>query len=140
MVEESSAVSAFESFTVEDAGGNKYPPKTEAKEEAANASEPPKKESPEPESTKPAAEESESSGDRLETALERQPKLSPAAKRLALEKGVPIGQVKGTGPGGRVTLSDVEKFKPAARAGPAGAAAGPSYEDTPASSMRKTIA
>jgi pyruvate dehydrogenase E2 component (dihydrolipoamide acetyltransferase) len=55
-----------------------------------------------------------------------------------LEKGVPIKAIKGTGPGGRITVSDIEKYKPAA--GTAPAAAGASYEDTPASSMRKTIA
>ena len=53
---------------------------------------------------------------------------------------MPIGQVKGTGPGGRITKSDIEKFQTSAPAGAAAATAGPSYEDIPASSMRKTIA
>lgn len=143
MAEEGTDVSAFESFTIEDAGGQK-----EAKEgsgqEAANASEPPSNSSgtaPAPAQSSPApqAQESESTGERLQTALERQPKLSPAAQKLALEKGVAISQVKGTGPGGRITKEDIEKFKPAATAAaaPAGVA---SYEDVPASSMRKTIA
>ncbi|KAG9760599.1 dihydrolipoamide acetyltransferase component of pyruvate dehydrogenase, partial [Aureobasidium melanogenum] len=143
MAEEGTDVSAFESFTIEDAGGQK-----EAKEgsgqEAANASEPPSNSSntapaPAQSSSAPEAQESESTGERLQTALERQPKLSPAAQKLALEKGVAISQVKGSGPGGRITKEDIEKFKPAATASaaPAGVA---SYEDVPASSMRKTIA
>jgi pyruvate dehydrogenase E2 component (dihydrolipoamide acetyltransferase) len=58
-----------------------------------------------------------------------------------LEKGVPLKAIKGTGPGGRVTLADVEKATPAAGgAAGAAAAAGPTYEDIPITSMRKTIA
>ena len=45
---------------------------------------------------------------------------SPIARKIALEKGVPLGQVKGTGPDGRITKSDVENFKGT------GAAAAPS--------------
>ena len=118
MAEEGTDVSAFDSFTVEDAGGEK-----EAKEgsgqEAANASEPPSNSSntapapaPTQSSSAPQAQESESTGERLQTALERQPKLSPAAQKLALEKGVAISQVKGTGPGGRVTKEDIEPTDP----------------------------
>ncbi|KAI5211634.1 dihydrolipoamide acetyltransferase component of pyruvate dehydrogenase [Aureobasidium subglaciale] len=145
MAEEGTDVSAFDDFTVEDAGGQK-----EAKEgsgqEALDASEPPSNSSstapaPAPAQSTPAPqpEESESSGERLQTALQRAPKLSPAAQKLALEKGVAINKVKGSGPGGRVTKEDIEKFKPAATASAAPAGL-PTYEDVPASSMRKTIA
>ncbi|GAA5923667.1 hypothetical protein JCM3775_000465 [Rhodotorula graminis] len=79
---------------------------------------------------------------------------TPMAKRLALEQGVPLAQVKGTGPEGRILKEDVEKFaasKPsgasAAPAGPAAAAkaspsagAGAGYVDTPVSNMRRVIA
>lgn len=154
MVEEGEDVSAFESFTLEDAGGEKAPPAQAPKEEASESSEPPdtgsktapstlgKEDSkPEPES-KPESHESESTGERLQTSLEREPKASPAAKALALQKGVPISQVKGTGPNGRITKEDIEKFKPSGltAASSAGGAAAASYEDIPASSMRKTIA
>lgn len=143
MAEEGTDVSAFDDFTVEDAGGESKA-KEGSGQEAANASEPPSnssKTAPAPAESSPApqAQETESSGERLQTALQRQPKLSPAAQKLALEKGVAISQVKGTGRGGVITKEDIEKFKPA---GPAAAApAGfPTYEDVPASSMRKTIA
>ncbi|KAA6406467.1 MAG: pyruvate dehydrogenase complex dihydrolipoamide acetyltransferase [Lasallia pustulata] len=148
MVEEGEDVSAFDSFTIDDAGGQKEPPKQAPKEEATESSEPPdsgsetapppKGESKSKSEPAPEAKESESTGGRLQTALEREPNASPAAKALALERGVPIKEVKGTGPGGRITKQDIEKFQ--SSAGAAAPAAGPSYEDIPASSMRKTIA
>ncbi|KAL8688223.1 MAG: hypothetical protein Q9218_005813 [Villophora microphyllina] len=153
MVEEGTDIAPFESFTLDDAGGEKAPPQKESTEEAAESSEPPDsgsktspstlpKDAPKEDSA-PEPQESESSGGRLQTSLDRQPLASPSAKALALERGVPIGQVKGTGPGGRITKQDIEKFKPtsgAAPAAPAAAAGAPTYEDIPASSMRKTIA
>lgn len=150
MVEEGEDVSAFESFTLDDAGGEKSPPKEAPKQEAAEATEspdsgsptaPPKGDSKESKEPAPEAQESDSTGERLEATIDREPGYSFAAKKLALEKGVPLKGLKGSGPGGSVTLKDVENYKapagaPAAAAG-AGAAA---YEDIPASSMRKTIA
>ncbi|KAL1305417.1 hypothetical protein AAFC00_002303 [Neodothiora populina] len=145
MVEEGTDISAFADFSIEDAGGNKDAAKETSGQEAANASEPPSNETgtaPAPAQTSeaPRSAEPESTGERLQTALERAPKISPAAKQLALEKGVPIAQVKGTGRAGLVTKEDVEKFKVAAPAASGAAAGAPTYEDTPASSMRKTIA
>jgi pyruvate dehydrogenase E2 component (dihydrolipoamide acetyltransferase) len=145
LVEEGEDVSAFEAFSIEDAGGDKKPDTPSKEGEAAEASEPPntgsKTAPPSKEESAPAAIESESTGDRLETALQRQPAVSPAAKKLALEKGVPIGSIKGTGKGGQITKEDIEKYQPAGgvstAASPAGAA---SYEDVEATSMRKVIA
>lgn len=153
MAEEGTDVAAFESFTLDDAGGEKAPPPKESGEEAAESSEPadtgsktspstlPNKDSSKTDSA-PEPQESEPSGGRLQTALERQPSISPSAKALALERGVPIKQVKGTGPGGRVTKQDIEKFKPESSTAPSapGGSVVPTYEDIPASSMRKTIA
>jgi len=140
MIEQGGDVSAFESFTLEDAGGVKEAPKEEPAEstpkpDSGSATAPP---AGEQKAAAPEAKESESTGDRLETSLDREPGASPAAKKLALEKGVPIKAIKGTGPGGRITKSDIEKYKPPA--GTVSAAAGPTYEDIPATSMRKTIA
>ena len=148
MVEEGTDVSEFESFTLDDAGGEKSPPKEAPKEEAAESSEPAdtgSETAPPPKETKepaPEPQESESTGGKLETSLDREPNASPAAKVLALEKGVPLKAIKGTGPGGRITKADIEKYKPSgAAAAPAAApAAGSTYEDIPATSMRKTIA
>jgi pyruvate dehydrogenase E2 component (dihydrolipoamide acetyltransferase) len=146
MVEEGEDVSAFEGFSIEDAGGNAKPDTPSKEGDASEASEPPNTNSktapPAKEEPAPSAIESESTGDRLETALQRQPAVSPAAKKLALEKGVPIGSIKGTGKGGMVTKEDIEKYKPAGGAPPTAAAPGgaPIYEDTEATSMRKVIA
>ncbi|KAI4663094.1 Component of pyruvate dehydrogenase complex, mitochondrial [Alternaria viburni] len=144
MVEEGEDVSAFESFSIEDAGGDKKADTPSKEGNAAEASEPPntgsKTAPPAKEESAPAAIESESTGDRLETALQRQPAVSPAAKKLALEKGVPIGSIKGTGKGGQVTKEDIEKYKPAAGAAPAAGASAAAYEDVEATSMRKVIA
>lgn len=139
MVEEGADISSFESFTLDDAGGEKESPKEAPKEEASQSSEPPDSGAstapPPNEEQDPQAQESDSTGGRLQTSLDREPNASPSAKALALEKGVPLGAIKGTGPAGRITKADIEKYKPSASA-----VAGPSYEDVPASSMRKTIA
>jgi pyruvate dehydrogenase E2 component (dihydrolipoamide acetyltransferase) len=37
---------------------------------------------------------------------------SPAVRRLARERGVDLATVRGTGPGGRITLADVETANP----------------------------
>jgi 2-oxoacid dehydrogenase-like protein with E3 subunit-binding domain len=75
-------------------------------------------------------------GERLQPSLDREPLIgaSPTTKALMLEKGVPISPIKGTGRGGQlITKEDVEKYKPSA------SAAGPTCEDIPLTSMRKTI-
>ena len=149
MVEEGADVAPFDSFTLEDAGGEKEPPKQPPKEEASESSEPPESGSKTSPSTleksdsksedSPQPRESESSGGRLQTSLEREPNASPLAKALALDRGVPIKDVKGTGPNGRVTKQDIEKYTHSASK-ESTSSAGPTYEDIPASSMRKTIA
>ena len=69
-------------------------------------------------------------------------KASPIARKIAEEKGFDIATVPGTGPGGRITKSDVENFTPS----PGFAAAGGRSPvvldgaDTPLSSMRQAIA
>lgn len=140
MVEEGEDVSAFESFTLEDAGGDKSPPSEAPKQDespdSGSPTTPPRGEaSKEP---TPEAQESDSTGDKLEAVIDREPNVSYAAKKLALEKGVPLKSIKGTGPGGRVTTKDVEGYK--VPAGTSAAPAAAAYEDVPASSMRKTIA
>jgi pyruvate dehydrogenase E2 component (dihydrolipoamide acetyltransferase) len=145
MIEEGGDVSAFESFTLDDAGGEKAPPKEAPKEEASQSSEPPSSDSgtAPPKDSAPPPEDTSSSSGRLESVLDRGPSISPAARKLALEKGVSLSAIKGSGRGGAITKEDVEKAQSSGGApapGGAAAAAAPSYEDTAASSMRKTIA
>ena len=70
-------------------------------------------------------------------------KASPIARRLASERGVEIGQISGSGPGGRITRDDVLAFRPS----PAFAAVRPQTlhrevdgSDIPLTNMRKAIA
>jgi pyruvate dehydrogenase E2 component (dihydrolipoamide acetyltransferase) len=82
---------------------------------------------------------------------------SPLAKKIALEKGIDLKYVKGTGDNGRITRTDLENYTPATDAGgkvnapttsATSAAAAPvfipsgtvSFVDTPVSQMRKVIA
>ncbi|KZV75555.1 pyruvate dehydrogenase [Peniophora sp. CONT] len=64
---------------------------------------------------------------------------SPVAKKIALERGIPLAKVKGTGPEGRILREDVEKYKPESAAPSAASPAVPEYTDIPTSSMRRTI-
>jgi pyruvate dehydrogenase E2 component (dihydrolipoamide acetyltransferase) len=111
MIEEGEDASAFESFTLEDAGGQKEAPKEAPKEEASESSEPVGTGSgtAPPPSSAPVPEETESSGGKLQSSLDRYLK------------------------------SEKEGKKPVAAAASAPATAA-SYVDTPTSSMRKTIA
>jgi pyruvate dehydrogenase E2 component (dihydrolipoamide acetyltransferase) len=70
---------------------------------------------------------------------------SPLAKKIASEKGINLNTVSGTGEGGRIVKSDVENYLPAAVSAVATVAAPivsgtESFEETPNSQMRKTIA
>jgi len=87
-------------------------------------------------------------------------KASPLARRLAVERGIDLGAIAGSGPEGRVVMRDVEgataqpagrSAAPAPAAAPARAAApgarqvmptagGPPFTDVPLSQIRKTIA
>lgn len=135
MIEEGEDASAFADFTIEDAGGQSAPaaPKEEASESKESAPAAPK---PAP---TPAAEESASSGGKLEPALDREPNASPAAQRLASSKGVKISSIKGTGSGGRITEEDVKKASSGGAAAAAAAPAAASYKDIETTSMRKII-
>lgn len=55
---------------------------------------------------KPVAAPSPAASERL--------RASPAARRLAAERGVTLAQITGTGPGGAIQLADVEAATPAA--------------------------
>lgn len=66
-------------------------------------------------------------------------KASPLAKRIAAERGIDLGRVQGTGPGGRIVQSDLDQplssqLAPAVGSGPQAG------EIIPLKGMRKTIA
>jgi len=114
---------------------------TSAPKEAAKEEKPKSEETPSKSESKPAPSSKDAEtksplpvGDRIFA--------SPLAKKIALERGVPLGQIKGSGPEGRILREDVEKYKPAASAGSSTSAQTPAsadYEDVPVSNMRRTI-
>jgi pyruvate dehydrogenase E2 component (dihydrolipoamide acetyltransferase) len=76
---------------------------------------------------------------------------SPLARRLASERGVSLGSVQGSGPGGRIIKRDIEAAAAAGASAPAAAAratTAPSprptfegdYQDVPLTQIRKIIA
>ncbi|WP_421890176.1 pyruvate dehydrogenase complex dihydrolipoamide acetyltransferase [Marinoscillum sp.] len=83
-----------------EAAGGSAPAKTEdkPKEESVSAA------SAAPEAKAAAGSSSSSSNGRL--------KASPLAKKIAQEKGYDLGQIAGSGDGGRIVKKDVEDFKP----------------------------
>ena len=122
-------------FASENAGALSSEPATEEK-----VPEPPKSEAPKPASTGSESKADLLAGDRIFA--------SPVAKKIALEHGVPLSKVKGSGPEGRILREDVEKYK-ASEGGSAGIPSSvispspstqlPDYTDIPISNMRRTI-
>ncbi|MDP3311963.1 MAG: pyruvate dehydrogenase complex dihydrolipoamide acetyltransferase [Lutibacter sp.] len=88
--------------------------------------------------TKKVASEVQSTGGRIVA--------SPLAKKIASEKGINLHTVSGTGEGGRIVKSDVENYIPSVSSAtsisnlPAISSGSESFEETPNSQMRKTIA
>lgn len=133
-------MSTADKFASENAGApSSEPPKEEKAPTTPKSEEPPK---PSPVESKPPTDSKPDlpTGDRIFA--------SPIAKKIALERGIPLSKIKGSGPEGRIIREDVEKYK-----APAGASAGttssatspgpsaqlPEYTDTPVSNMRRTI-
>jgi pyruvate dehydrogenase E2 component (dihydrolipoamide acetyltransferase) len=82
---------------------------------------------------------------RAESSGEARVKASPLARRLAAEQGLDLSTVKGTGPDGRVTESDVRAVSKSKGAAPEPAAAAPRIPAAEGlrislSGMRKVIA
>jgi len=76
-------------------------------------------------------------------AVERQ-RTSPLARRLASERGIELGGIQGSGPGGRIVKRDIENAK--SKGGAARSAAAErlgsegDFKDIPLTQIRKTIA
>ena len=77
-------------------------------------------------------------------AAESRTKSSPLARRMAAEKGLDLGSIGGSGPGGRIVKRDVEAAPGGVTAaGPKPHAPSPAagdYRDVPLTQIRKTIA
>lgn len=103
-----------------------------------------------PETAAPVA--AATSAEPVSSSSDSRLKASPLAKKMAADKGIDLGQVKGSGDGGRIVRKDVENFTPAqaapkAASAPASAPAvsfpavvgTESFTDVPATQMRKAI-
>ncbi len=134
--------------------GEASAPAAEPKAEAPKSDAAPKPEAAPAASAAPAAPKAD--GERIFA--------SPLARRIAVDKGLDLSQISGSGPRGRIVKADVENAQPsaakpaakdqptAAPAAAAPAATGPSssqvlamyegreYEEIPLNGMRKTIA
>ncbi|WFC98185.1 dihydrolipoyllysine-residue acetyltransferase [Malassezia yamatoensis] len=119
---------------------NKESKKESAKAEKSQKDSPPQKEES---SNKEKSQDSSDTGKQLDLGDTSHIFASPIARRIAQNRGIPLSQIKGSGPDGRIVREDVEKFKPEAAA-PTSSAPAPSAEsssqDTPLSGMRRTIA
>ncbi|KAA1468160.1 pyruvate dehydrogenase [Dentipellis sp. KUC8613] len=138
LAEEGDDLSAAAEMAEKASSEQPEPPKTE---ESAPPP-PPKSEQPPPKAEssapKPESKSELAEGDRIFA--------SPIAKKIALERGIPLSKIKGTGPEGRIIREDVEKYQPpaATAAAPAPApgapaAQTPDYVDIPLTNMRRTI-
>ncbi|RPD81983.1 dihydrolipoamide acetyltransferase [Lentinus tigrinus ALCF2SS1-7] len=121
--------------------------------EAASEKQPAKEEkAPEAPKAEPAPEPKKSAEPPKQETKAEIPKgdrifATPIAKKIALERGIPLSKVKGSGPEGRILREDVEKYQaPAASASatpstavPQPSAALPEYTDIPLTNMRRTI-
>jgi pyruvate dehydrogenase E2 component (dihydrolipoamide acetyltransferase) len=71
-------------------------------------------------------------------------RTSPLARRLATEKGIQLGAIQGTGPGGRIVKRDIENAKATGGTGRSAAAerltSEGDFKDIPLTQIRKTIA
>ena len=78
------------------------------------------------------------------SAADGRQRTSPLARRLATEKGIQLGGIQGSGPGGRIVKRDIENAKAAGGAGRSAAAdrlaTEGDFKDIPLTQIRKTIA
>ncbi|CEL56805.1 pyruvate dehydrogenase E2 component (dihydrolipoamide acetyltransferase) [Rhizoctonia solani AG-1 IB] len=118
--------------------------KPPAKSESESESKPePKKEEPKKEESKPKeSSKPKETSSKPELQAGAPIFATPIAKKIALERGIPLAKVKGSGPDGRILREDVEKFQGSAGAAAsttAAAAPAESYTEIPVSNMRRTI-
>lgn len=104
------------------------------------------------EASTPPQERERRGHQRIDTASQRgsgngvgangRPRSSPLARRLASERGIELGALQGSGPGGRIVRRDIEQaaVQQAHRPAHASTRAGADYTDVPLTQMRKTIA
>jgi pyruvate dehydrogenase E2 component (dihydrolipoamide acetyltransferase) len=105
---------------------------------------PPQRSAPPRPSGPPAAPRGNGSGRPGAASAGGRQRTSPLARRLATEKGIQLGGIQGSGPGGRIVKRDIENAKATGGAGRSAAAerlaAEGDFKDVPLTQIRKTIA
>ncbi|KAF9362145.1 pyruvate dehydrogenase complex dihydrolipoamide acetyltransferase component (E2) [Mortierella sp. AD094] len=144
LVEDKDDIEKFADFTAADAGAGSAPSKKEEEAPTPKKTEAPKKEEAPKETPKDTTNATPSRSDAERIFA------SPIAKKVANEKNISLGDIKGTGPNGRIVKADVESYTPAPKAAsapstkaapaPAAAPSGAAYTDIPLTNMRKIIA
>ncbi len=112
-------------------------PKAEAKPAAAPKAEAPRTAAPKPAAAKPAA--AAAGAPRKEG---EKPLASPAVRKRALDAGVDLRRVSGTGPAGRITHEDLDRYFESGSAAPVarGRSADTSVKEIPVIGLRRKIA
>jgi pyruvate dehydrogenase E2 component (dihydrolipoamide acetyltransferase) len=122
------------------------PQKAAAQSGAASsaAPSPPQRSAPPRPSGPPAAPRGNGSSRPAAGSAAGRQRTSPLARRLATEKGIQLGGIQGSGPGGRIVKRDIENAKATGGAGRSAAAerlaAEGDFKDVPLTQIRKTIA
>ncbi|KAL6944418.1 pyruvate dehydrogenase complex dihydrolipoamide acetyltransferase component (E2) [Hanseniaspora osmophila] len=135
-VENEGDVAAFADFKVEAPAKKAPAPKEEAPKEESSAPAPKKEESSAPAKKTASTPKKAAPGERIIA--------SPLAKTIALEHGISLREVAGTGPNGRIVQEDVEKYIESAAGKKTGAVASApsataSFVDVPITNMRQII-
>jgi pyruvate dehydrogenase E2 component (dihydrolipoyllysine-residue acetyltransferase) len=104
---------------------------------------PPRPAPPRPASPPPVQQKGNGAHPPAQAAGGRQ-RTSPLARRLATERGISLGGIQGSGPGGRIVKRDIENAKASASSGRSAAAERLAregdFKDVPLTQIRKTIA
>jgi pyruvate dehydrogenase E2 component (dihydrolipoyllysine-residue acetyltransferase) len=100
---------------------------------------------PRPPAGPPPAAPRGNGASRSGAATDGRQRSSPLARRLASERGIQLGAIQGSGPGGRIVKRDIENAKAAGVAAGRSAAADRlasegDFKDVPLTQIRKTIA
>jgi pyruvate dehydrogenase E2 component (dihydrolipoamide acetyltransferase) len=105
---------------------------------------PPRPAPPRPPGPPPAPRGNGSSQPSAPSTAGGRQRSSPLARRLASEKGIQLGAIHGTGPGGRIVKRDIENAKATGASGRSAAAerlaTEGDFKDVPLTQIRKTIA
>lgn len=146
IVEEEKDIAAFKDYSADESAPPKTkeaPKKEDPKKEASKKEDSPKQPAASTKAEPPTPEAYSStvvSGAPPPQSETKPSRIlaSPLAKNLANQLGIDISNISGSGPGGRITASDLSKGKSGSSDSSSSSAS--SYEDINASSVRKTTA